>query len=69
MRRPEATHFALSVATDADTVEGIAGREGWRCFRCNRVPFHVIEVWLDNESMAEILPLEFASRPGIASPR
>jgi hypothetical protein len=54
------THFALSVATDADTVEAIARREGWQCFRCNRGPFHVIEVWVENESMVEILPPEFA---------
>src|SRR3974377_2429089 len=26
-----ATHFALSVATDADKVEAIARREGWQC--------------------------------------
>ena len=54
------THFALSVATDADKVEAIAAREGWQCFRCNRAPFHVIEVWVENESMVEILPPEFA---------
>jgi hypothetical protein len=54
------THFALSVATDADTVEAIARREGWQCFRCDRGPFHVIEVWVENESMVEILPPEFA---------
>jgi hypothetical protein len=55
------THFALSVATDADKVEEIAAREGWQCFRCNRGPFHVIEVWVENESMVEILPPEFAA--------
>src|SRR5438034_916180 len=55
-----ATHFALSVAIDADTVEAIAARAGWQCFRCNRGPFHVIEVWVENESMVEILPPEFA---------
>jgi hypothetical protein len=55
-----ATHFALSVATEADKVEAIAVREGWQCFRCNRGPFHVIEVWIENESMVEILPPEFA---------
>ena len=55
-----ATHFALSVASDADTVEAIARREGWQCYRCNRGPFHVIEVWVENESMVEILPPEFA---------
>jgi len=66
VRKPEArgygpTHFALSVATDADKVEAIAAREGWQCFRCNRGPFHVIEVWVENESMVEILPPEFAA--------
>ena len=55
------THFALSVTTDADSVEGIARREGWECFRCNRGLFHVIEVWLENELMVEILPPEFAA--------
>ena len=55
------THFALSVSAEADAVEAIARREGWQCFRCNRGPFHVIEVWLENESMVEILPPEFAA--------
>lgn len=54
------THFALSVATDADTVEAVARREGWQCFRCDRGPFHVIEVWLENTFMVEVLPPEFA---------
>jgi hypothetical protein len=54
------THFALSVATAADKVEAIAAREEWQCFRCNRGPFHVIEVWVENQSMVEILPPEFA---------
>jgi len=65
VKKPEArgygpTHFALSVAAEADKVEAIAHREGWQCFRCNRGPFHVIEVWVENESMVEILPPEFA---------
>ena len=55
------THFALSVAAEADAVEAIARREGWQCFRCNRGPFHVIEVWVENELMVEILPPEFAN--------
>ena len=55
------THFALSVAAQADAVEAIAGREGWQCYRCNRGPFHVIEVWVENESMVEILPPEYAA--------
>jgi hypothetical protein len=55
-----ATHFALSVATDAASVQAIAGRAGWQCFDCNRGPFHVIEVWVENETMVEILPPEYA---------
>ncbi len=54
------THFALSVATDAGKVEEIARRAGWHCFVCNRGPFHVIEVWVENHTMVEILPPEFA---------
>lgn len=54
------THFALSVATDAATVKSIAKREGWNCFDCNRGPFHVIEVWVENNLMVEILPPEYA---------
>ena len=54
------THFALSVATDADTVKAIAQRAGWKCFDCNRGPFHVIEVWVENETMVEILPPAYA---------
>jgi hypothetical protein len=56
-----ATHFALSVATDAQKVEAIAKREGWQCYDCNRGPFHVIEVWIENETMVEILPPEYAA--------
>ncbi len=55
------THFALSVKTDAKTVEAIAARAGWKCFTCNRGPFHVIEVWVENETMVEVLPPEFAA--------
>ncbi len=56
-----ATHFALSVPTDAKKVEEIAGRAGWQCFTCNRGPFHVIEVWVENDTMVEVLPPEFAA--------
>jgi hypothetical protein len=55
-----ATHFALSVSTNADTVQAIAQRAGWQVFDCNRGPFHVIEVWVENETMVEILPPEYA---------
>ena len=56
-----ATHFALSVATDADKVKQIAERAGWHCVTCNRGPFHVIEVWVENDTMVEVLPPDFAA--------
>jgi len=41
---------------DPSTVQAIAERAGWKCYDCNRGPFHVIEVWVENETMVEILP-------------
>ena len=58
---PRATHFALSVGTDPDKVKSVAEREGWKCFDCNRGPFHVIEVWVENEQMVEVLPPAYAA--------
>jgi hypothetical protein len=55
------THFALSVTTDAAKVKAVAEREDWHCFDCNRGPFHVIEVWVENEQMVEVLPPEYAA--------
>jgi hypothetical protein len=55
------THFALSVATDPATVKRVAEREGWKCFDCNRGRFHVIEVWVENNLMVEILPPAYAA--------
>jgi hypothetical protein len=47
------THFALSFATDAAAVQAMAQCAGWQCFDYNRGPFHVIEVWVENETMVE----------------
>src|SRR5579863_6635065 len=55
------THFALSVKTDGDTVKKIAEKAGWECYDCNRGPFHVIEVWVENHVMVEILPPAYAA--------
>jgi hypothetical protein len=51
----------LSVTTDAAKVKAVAEREDWHCFDCNRGPFHVIEVWVENEQMVEVLPPEYAA--------
>jgi hypothetical protein len=56
-----ATHCAVSVPTEIGKVEEIAERAGWHCYRCNRGPFHVMEVWVENETMIEILPPDYAA--------
>ena len=56
-----ATHFALSVAADEGKVKQIAERAGWPCVTCSRGPFHVIEVWVENETMVEVLPPAYAA--------
>ena len=56
-----ATHCAISVATDAAKVVQIAKSAGWNYYDCNRGPFHVIEVWVENETMIEVLPPEYAA--------
>jgi hypothetical protein len=56
-----ATHCALSVKTGQGKVQEIARRAGWQCFVCNRGPFHVIEVWVENNTMIEVLPPDYAA--------
>ncbi|MBV9825693.1 MAG: hypothetical protein JO001_08460 [Alphaproteobacteria bacterium] len=56
-----ATHCAVSVGTEIGTVETIAREAGWECYRCNRGPFHVLEVWVENETMIEVLPPDYAA--------
>jgi len=56
-----ATHAAISVALDEASVHRIARREGWRAVTCTRtVAFQVIEFWLENRVMLEILPPDMA---------
>lgn len=56
-------HFALSVAVKADIVEALARRMGWDCFHCRRGDaFGVIELWVENALMVEVLPAEYAAQ-------
>lgn len=57
------THFALSVPISQEQVAAIAEREGWQCYCCERGAggFHVMEVWIENTGMVELLPPAFAT--------
>jgi hypothetical protein len=55
------THFAISVAVDAGRVAAMAKARGWDCFICDRGGhFHVVEVWIENAWLVEVLPPNFA---------
>jgi len=59
------THFALSVQRSPEEVFAIMAREDWLCRRHDRAEFPVIEIWIENTTMFEILTPEFAKKiPG-----
>ena len=55
-----ATHAAISVPINQTQIEQIAQREGWRCLRCSRGVFEVIEFWLENTVLLELATPELA---------
>jgi hypothetical protein len=56
-----ATHAAVSVALDEESIKRIAARERWRAVTCSRtVAFQVIEFWLENRVMIELLTPDMA---------
>lgn len=56
-----ATHVAISVPTTEETIAQIGEREGWRVQVCDRGPFHVVELWVENRVLLELLPPAMAS--------
>jgi len=60
--RRTSTHFALSVALDQAEVMARAAAKGWDAFVCDRGGhFHVVEVWIENTWLVELLPPVFAA--------
>ncbi|WP_174296328.1 hypothetical protein [Sphingomonas bacterium] len=56
------THFALSVRHSEEEVYAIMAAEDWLCRRNDRAEFPVIEVWIENAMMFEVLPPDFAAK-------
>jgi hypothetical protein len=52
------THATLSVTRSVEEVLRLADREGWRAVRMSRGPHEVIEFWLENAVMLEIMTPE-----------
>lgn len=57
-----ATHAAISIPLEQSQIEAIAKREGWRCLRCSRGYFDVIEFWLENAVLLELATPELAQQ-------
>jgi hypothetical protein len=62
--RYNATHAAISVPLNQEQIEQIAAREGWRTRRFSRGngAFDVIEFWIENRQMIELLTPEMAAQ-------
>lgn len=56
--RHSTSHQAIGTNLSEDAVVAIAQGEGWQARRCNRGPFEVIEVWLENRILIEVLTPE-----------
>jgi hypothetical protein len=56
-------HANLSVPICEEEILAIAKREGWRACRCNRDGvFNVVEFWVENVLLLELMPPEFAAQ-------
>ena len=60
--RYTATHAAISIPLEQSQIESIAEREQWRCVRCSRGYFDVIEFWLENTVLLELATPELAQQ-------
>ncbi len=59
-----ANHTAISVPVNIDFIQSIAERECWRMVHCRRGDnyFDVIEFWVENQLLIELLPPEIVDR-------
>jgi hypothetical protein len=48
-------HVALSVPVSRERIEEVGAREGWLVRACDRGPFQLMELWVENRFMIELL--------------
>ncbi len=55
-------HAALSVPVDEAAIAAVCAEQGWLCRRGSRGGFfHVVEVWVENHTLLELLTPEMAA--------
>jgi hypothetical protein len=64
-----ATHATVSVDLSVDEIIAIAQREGWRAVRLSRGPFDVVEFWIENTVMLELMTPEMTAAYLTTAPR
>ena len=57
-----AVHAAIFVPSSQEEIEQIAAREGWRVLYGDRGLFQVIEFWVENKLLLELIPPAFVPR-------
>jgi hypothetical protein len=50
-----ATHATISVDRSVEEIQATAAREGWRAARLSRGPHEVVELWIENAVMLEMM--------------
>ncbi len=55
-----ATHATVSINRTKDEIFAIAQQHGWRAFELSRGSFNVIEFWVENRVMLELMTKEMA---------
>lgn len=55
-------HAFISVSTPVEKILEVGSREGWQVERCNRGPFELIELWVENRQMLEFATPEMTAQ-------
>lgn len=64
-----ATHATVSVGLGVEEIEAIAAREGWRALVLSRGPHDVVEFWIENHVMLELMTPEMTAAYLASTPR
>jgi hypothetical protein len=64
-----ATHATIALDRSEHEILAVAEREGWRALRLPRVPFDVIEFWIENTIMLELMTPDMAAAYRSSTPR
>lgn len=55
-------HAYISVQVGVETLQQIGEREGWTVRVCDRGPFDLVELWIENRQLIEFAPPEMSAK-------